>query len=744
MPVQSRLQAAFEIKQHEATLRAEGIADKCDRIVRRQARLALRLISDDDQFGSHQREAADAFRGMVEKSAAIMDKQFKRMAYWSYVDSVKALTKHIPRRWFRAVNPITVMVGENAMLLPPSNAFAEFPEPVVDRMSDDEWADFVKEHVFPQPSIEDIERVVYADVAGQNWQERMGSLSHKITDFDRLAGTLTAGASQGLKLSELTAQVAPIVGSISSSAKRIARTEGLRIATMVQREQYSQLGDLLAGSQIIATLDQNTRPHHAHRNGTIYWSDGRKKPSISELPVLPDEPNCRCYDQPVLTEPSELKNNPELQAEFRNAANQPIPDPHVYSQWFDSADEGRRKQAVGVRRYDSMKRQLGGVRDPQFTDFIDGNGKIMTIRTLRAETAQGREARLKRVRGAMEKRQEMLSQVSRFGFTYKQKPRPKRTKKPKPPKPTPKPAPSNQGLSRKKLRPVKLQDKMDAELGFKIQDPKQFKERYAEAKPSLKKVRDEVKKKGARSVGIVKEQILLENEIESHQLSSKGVKMTEQQKEQWWKKKRELEAKGVQLEKEKESIRDEMHEIIFSAVGPKKGSVSAKIRTKDKAIKSRSETAQKFLSQVLGEVHSVSVDVKMTAKTRSEYVNKSKSAMMTKSASTGVHVHEMIHQLEYSNIEIAQTTKAWLKLRAGEEKPKKLKDLTGISDYGDDEVAFKDDFKRVYAGKIYKGSNATEVLTIGAEWMYNDPVGFAIVDPDHFEFTLGVLSGAVL
>ena len=50
-------------------------------------------------------------------------------------------------------------------------------------------------------------------------------------------------------------------------------------------DAHAQLGDLVAGWQVHATLDERTRPEHAARNGTIYWlhpKAGQK--GVGEMP----------------------------------------------------------------------------------------------------------------------------------------------------------------------------------------------------------------------------------------------------------------------------------------------------------------------------------------------------------------------------------------------------------------------------------------------------------------------------
>ena len=81
----------------------------------------------------------------------------------------------------------------------------------------------------------------------------------------------------------------------------------------------------------------------------------------------------------------------------------------------------------------------------------------------------------------------------------------------------------------------------------------------------------------------------------------------------------------------------------------------------------------------------------------------------------------------------------------GDEKSRRLSDITGDPGYEDHEVGRVDNFAAVfgkraaYVGKQYENDYATEVLSMGLEEMYRDPVGFAKADPDYFDFVVGVM-----
>lgn len=132
------------------------------------------------------------------------------------------------------------------------------------------------------------------------------------TDNDKrmpesLAAQLAAGYALGQDLRELAKGVLPFVDGSRVRATRVARTFGLHVAHQGQWDSWQGLGDLVVGFQIHATLDQNTRPEHRKRDGTIYYKHpepGQK--GFGEMPRPPLEAdgrvafNCRCFLLPVL------------------------------------------------------------------------------------------------------------------------------------------------------------------------------------------------------------------------------------------------------------------------------------------------------------------------------------------------------------------------------------------------------------------------------------------------------------
>lgn len=118
----------------------------------------------------------------------------------------------------------------------------------------------------------------------------------------------------------------------------------------------------------------------------------------------------------MLAAPKEFDTDPELQAAFQSAGGAGIPDPASYDQWFAQADTGRRKTAVGSRRYNTMANVLAGDRPPEWTDFVDEDGKLLSLGRLKNESIIDRVERKMRVERVIRQRAELIRQIANKGF----------------------------------------------------------------------------------------------------------------------------------------------------------------------------------------------------------------------------------------------------------------------------------------------------------------------------------------
>lgn len=272
--------------------------------------------------------------------------------------------------------------------------------------------------VFPPPSPEQVHEIVYGSYSGQTWVQRLDG-STRYASPQQLASVVAVGAVIGKTAKQIEKDLMSIVNNARNSARRIARTEALRVSHEVQLRTWADgLGDMIAGYQMHATLDQNSRPAHAARHGVIYYQNPKiGQHSIADMPRPPLESdgsiawNCRCHLSPVLEPLAGMENDPV----FVNNDSQLIPSPLVYSEWFASATLKNKRQAVGQRRYEAVARILGG-ESPKWEDFVDPHsGELLAIDDLRQESQTARERRTEILRAKMDSRRQALRHVLRFG-----------------------------------------------------------------------------------------------------------------------------------------------------------------------------------------------------------------------------------------------------------------------------------------------------------------------------------------
>jgi SPP1 gp7 family putative phage head morphogenesis protein len=122
---------------------------------------------------------------------------------------------------------------------------------------------------------------------------------------------------------------------------------------------------------------------------------------------------------------------------------------------------------------------------------------------------------------------------------------------------------------------------------------------------------------------------------------------------------------------------------------------------------------------------------------RSSYLSSSRYIQLDTRASEATVVHELGHFLENARAVNFQKAKAFFLRRTKDEKPTKLKDLFPRFNYRPDEVVLKDKFFDPYVGKIY--NSATEVISMGIEWLLIDPLEFIAKDPEHFDLICDIL-----
>ena len=418
--IDQRIASRLHQQQVERLGNAERAAVNVGRVYDRLLRDLLGVAADTPGVERAARGARDAIEDAADRAMATMRTELRSSLFASREAAVATLLRTVPVGWFRAVRPeLRVQPLPEDELPPDSPVGAEYElEPVAARLlSREEALALIRELVFPSLSSERVAEFLAAGANGISWDERLRYWDQQVRD--QLLNHLVQGISAGEGVDKLRARLEPLVGDIRYKAQRIARTEACRVAERAQQAAFDDCGELIDGMQIVATLDQWTRPHHATRNGKIYrrQPDGTYQADDGQpLPELPDEPNCRCYASAVLKPPEEFLGDPAVRAEFTNASADVIPDPAAYTEWFARASDQQRKLAVGVRRYNAMARRLGGAGRPEWTDFIDENGRLLSPSRLRSESETERAARKLTVEQVLAQREELFREVSRMGF----------------------------------------------------------------------------------------------------------------------------------------------------------------------------------------------------------------------------------------------------------------------------------------------------------------------------------------
>lgn len=126
---------------------------------------------------------------------------------------------------------------------------------------------------------------------------------------------------------------------------------------------------------------------------------------------------------------------------------------------------------------------------------------------------------------------------------------------------------------------------------------------------------------------------------------------------------------------------------------------------------------------------------------RSFYRGGSGTVYMAEKAPVEVVIHEAAHWLEESDPKIHGKIRDFFEKRTQGEPWQKLSKLTGNKNYRDDEVAKPDKWPKAYMGKKTKSDKNSEILSMGMEMMYKDPIGFAKTDPEYFAFIHNTLRG---
>jgi SPP1 gp7 family putative phage head morphogenesis protein len=325
-----RLVARATLRQVKAVRRVQRLAAALDRLAARAAAAAIaELPADPRPWDAY--VVATRIRAAVLRSgpplAALLGAGLGALAAWGHRASGRLLTRAARRT----------------------------------READDQYADLV----IDPPTADRLRRLVGPAPA------RLTTLAPAQAAADLVYRGIAAGHDRRRIAADLT----PVLRGVASAARRVARTEGLRVATASQLAASEQIPGLVAGYQVLAVLDDRTRPEHRRRSGTVYWR--HPKPGqlgFADMPHPPIEAdgrvawNCRCTLAPVFA---------------TDAVPSAVPDPDEMGRLFAAMSDPERETLVGVERYDLARGRLG--RAPAWRDFIgDDTEDLLPLEALAA------------------------------------------------------------------------------------------------------------------------------------------------------------------------------------------------------------------------------------------------------------------------------------------------------------------------------------------------------------------------
>lgn len=160
------------------------------------------------------------------------------------------------------------------------------------------------------------------------------------------------------------------------------------------------------------------------------------------------------------------------------------------------------------------------------------------------------------------------------------------------------------------------------------------------------------------------------------------------------------------------------------------------------------QAAKDAMDGVIGDRWKATEDLNVRHTLRRGHYSSQKEEILS-DMDIGTAIHEYAHYLEEKNPEMLVHSLAFLEYRTKGELTLSLRRITKNSRYRSNEKAKADKFFSPYCGKIYNtynsqevgGSKASEIMSMGMERLFTDPVGFEKEDPEYFNFVIANMRG---
>lgn len=251
--------------------------------------------------------------GALQAAADIEEAGLRRMWEWGWLDVTESWVASLPLGyWLQRLVPVKMTTAVDESIGIDDRGELEIEnqwQRILDGLTTEaEAREIVRLAEFGSPSPEEIDAIIQATSAtdGLSAMERIKTVgAADIGQLRRSVRVALSGEIEGVSAVEaLSKAIKPILSEnegLNFKAKRIARTEGVRVAEVAMRASWQPLGDMLKGIRAWTAGDSRVRSEHGTQ--TTDWHDklflrtsaGFVALDGKRLPEFPAGPNCRCY-----------------------------------------------------------------------------------------------------------------------------------------------------------------------------------------------------------------------------------------------------------------------------------------------------------------------------------------------------------------------------------------------------------------------------------------------------------------
>jgi hypothetical protein len=767
-PYNARLAAA-------ADRRADGTGRQVRRVGRRIDRwtreLEIRLLG----LVSAGRGGVDGVMGSVDvvligavaEGAEILEDGLRDVWDWAWDRVTRDWIKAVPLGyWIRRLAPVkmltategdraaagTQQVHKGTQLLEYTlSDEADWEKILAGTAARAEAFEIVRKAEFGTPRPELVEQILDSTNApdGLSAMQRIKTVAQK--DLGQLRSairTAMSGDFEGASaVRALSAQIKPILSvneGINYKAKRIARTEGIRVAAAAQMESERAVVDMLQGQLVKTSQDANVRDEHRARwdppkmylrTGGGYGfvaADGESWPGKE-----PYGPNCRCMSVPVLHDelyaplPDELPVRPQPPVVVTPPKAKPTPKPKPKLPWYHPdrpIPKGWGNLERERERLQARSAKLYAKRSPRNNEELE----LLSKRT---------SALSRRLRDIQQEEQARLATLSPMEQAHQGLRTPWRKYR----------------AGQIKARMLREEAQLEAKRLKVLKSAERTETKVRKLQGRMEKLSDEWEQIQREKPVYDESEVMVQYKLEDHLKKAK-----KRQIEIVW----ELDAIA---QKQRTALTNRLNNAMKSFEVEHSAKVKAFTGTElDKGTKESVERARKFYQgkldrkrhgkgMISNEAGQFDFRAHQIPKAQEQRAFAGHTEIhLGRSEDFATVVHEIGHVLE-ADPEVNRMAQGFLTKRAGRKRPKHFKTEWPDLDYRDYEHGIEDDFRKAfkgihgplqarrsahYVGKYY--ARSTEITSMGVELMARDPVAFAQNDPEYFRFIAGILDGSLL